>query len=132
MEKRDLRNRLTDIINEEVKTVLAERSYKYGGLLDPDNFDPIDPEIHIVGFGTMTRAALRREIANRLVGASKTATSAAGGGPGSFRKFQQLSTDLSDKGVLGIMIQAELEVANELENRRTKGGRRATPIPKQF
>jgi len=132
MEKRDLRDKLNSIIKEEVKTVLSERSYKYGGLLDPDNFDPIDPEIHIVGFGTMTRSALRLEIAKRLEGALKTSKSAAAGGPGSYRKFQQLSTDLSSKGVLGMMIQAELEVADELENKRTKGGRRGTPIPKQF
>jgi hypothetical protein len=30
------------------------------------------------------------------------------------------------------MLQAEIEVAEELEDRRKKGGRRATPIPKQF
>lgn len=132
MKKRDLRDKLNSIIKEEVKTVLSERSYKYGGLLDPDNFDPIDPEIHIVGFGTMTRSALRLEIVKRLEGALKTSKSAAAGGPGSYRKFQQLSTDLSNKGVLGMMIQAELEVADELENKRTKGGRRGIPIPKQF
>jgi hypothetical protein len=29
------------------------------------------------------------------------------------------------------MIKAELDVAEELESMRTKGGRRAVPIPKQ-
>ena len=38
--KSDLHNRLKDIIKEEVKTALTERSYKAGGLLDPENFDP--------------------------------------------------------------------------------------------
>ena len=46
MEKRDLHNKLNSIIKEEIKSVLTERSYKYGGLLDPENFDPIDPEVH--------------------------------------------------------------------------------------
>jgi hypothetical protein len=132
MEKRDLRNKLNDIIKEEITSVLNERSYKYGGLLDPDNFDPIDPEIHVVGFGTLTRSALRLEIAKRLEGAVKTARDASSGSAGSYRKYQQLSTDLSTTGVLGLMIKAELEVADELEERRKKGGRRGTPIPKQY
>ena len=56
MKKQDLRNRLKQLIKEEVGSVIAERSYRYGGLLDPDKFDPVDPEIHIVGFGTMARS----------------------------------------------------------------------------
>lgn len=132
MEKRDLRDKLNNIIKEEVQTVLSERSYKYGGLLDPDNFDPIDPEIHIIGWGTLTRSALRREIARRLAGLAKTAKDAAAGDSGSFRKFSNISNDMSPKSVLFTMLQAEIEVAEELEDRRKKGGRRATPIPKQF
>ena len=88
MNKQDLRNKLKTIIVKEVTSVLAERSYKYGGLLDPDTFDPVDPEIHIVGFGTMARSSLRQEIVTRLEGAYKTAKDAAAGGPNSYDKFK--------------------------------------------
>ena len=132
MNKSDLRNKLKTIIVEEVNSILAERSYKYGGLLDPEKFDPIDPEIHIVGFGTMARSSLRQEIVTRLEGAYKTAKDAAAGGPNSYDKFKSLEGVLEDKGVLMQQIKAEAEIANELEQLRTKGGRRAVPIPKQL
>lgn len=132
MKKTDLRNKLESIIEEEVNNVLAERTYKHGGLLDPKNFDPIDPEVHITGYGTMTRSALRREIAKRLEGAAATAKTAATGKSGSYRMYKNLNTDLEDKNVLSMFIKAEIEVAEELEELRTKGGRRSTPIPKQF
>ena len=126
MKKTDLRNKLESIIKEEVNNVLAERTYKHGGLLDPKNFDPIDPEVHITGYGTMTRSALRREIAKRLEGTAATGKS------GSYQMYKNLNTDLEDKNVLSMFIKAEIEVAEELEDIRTKGGRRSTPIPKQF
>lgn len=132
MKKTDLRNKLESIIKEEVNNVLAERTYKHGGLLDPKNFDPIDPEVHITGYGTMTRSALRREIAKRLEGAAATAKTAATGKSGSYQMYKNLNTDLEDKNVLSMFIKAEIEVAEELEDIRTKGGRRSTPIPKQF
>ena len=132
MKKTDLRNKLESIIKEEVNNVLAERTYQHGGLLDPKNFDPIDPEVHITGYGTMTRSALRREIAKRLEGAAATAKTAATGKSGSYRMYKNLNTDLEDKNVLSMFIKAEIEVAEELEELRTKGGRRSTPIPKQF
>ena len=81
MNKKDLRNKLKQLIKEEVTSALSERSYKFGGLLDPGQFDPIDPEIHIIGFGTMARSSLRQEIVTRLEGALKTAKDAAAGGP---------------------------------------------------
>ena len=132
MKKQDLRNKLKEIINEEVKSVLAERSYQYGGLLDPDKFDPVDPEVHIVGFGTMARSALRKEIVTRLEGALNTAKSAAIGKSTSYDSYKSLEGVLEDKGVLMQQIKAEQEIANELEQLRTKGGRRAIPIPKQL
>jgi hypothetical protein len=133
MEKgKDLQNKLDELIREEIQFVLNEREYKYGGLLDPKNFDPVDPDIHIAGYGTMTRSALRREIAKRLEGAAKTAKTAAAGGPGSFRMYSNLVADLEDKNVLALFINAEVEVAKQLEELRTKGGRRSIPIPKQF
>ena len=132
MKKQDLRNKLKGIIIQEVKSVLAERSYQYGGLLDPEKFDPVDPEVHIVGFGTMARSALRKEIVTRLEGALNTAKSAAAGSDTSYDSYKSLEGVLEDKGVLMQQIKAEIEIANELEQLRTKGGRRAIPIPKQL
>ena len=132
MKKQDLRNKLKGIIIQEVKSVLAERSYQYGGLLDPEKFDPVDPEVHIVGFGTMARSALRKEIVTRLEGALNTAKSAAAGTNTSYDSYKSLEGVLEDKGVLMQQIKAEIEIANELEQLRTKGGRRSIPIPKQF
>ena len=132
MNKQDLKNRIKSLVKEEVESVLKERTYKFGGLLDPDKFDPVDPEVHIVGFGTMNRSSLRKEIATRIEGALKTATDAAAGGPNSYDKYKSLEGVFEDKGVLMLQIKAEIEIANELEQLRTKGGRRAIPIPKQF
>ena len=132
MDKQDLLNRIKGLVKEEVSSILSERNYQYGGLLDPDNFDPVDPEIHIVGFGTMARSSLRKEIATRLEGALQTAKDASAGGPNSYDKYKSLEGVLEDKGVLMQQIKAEVEIANQLEQLRIKGGRRAIPIPKQF
>tara|TARA_R110000851_G_scaffold26560_1_gene75192 strand:- start:897 stop:1295 length:399 start_codon:yes stop_codon:yes gene_type:complete len=132
MNKLDLVNRIKGLVKEEVSSVLSERTYQYGGLLDPDEFDPVDPEIHIVGFGTMSRSSLRTEIGTRLEGALKTAKDAAAGGPNSYDKYKSLEGVLEDKGVLMQQIKAEQEIANQLEQLRIKGGRRAIPIPQQF
>tara|TARA_R100001163_G_C4933198_1_gene108249 strand:+ start:79 stop:477 length:399 start_codon:yes stop_codon:yes gene_type:complete len=132
MKKQDLKNRLKHLIIQEVKDVIAERSYQYGGLLDKENFDPVDPEVHIVGFGTMARSALRKEIVTRLEGALNTAKSAAAGSDTSYDSYKSLEGVLEDKGVLMQQIKAEQEIANELEQLRTKGGRRSIPIPKQL
>ena len=132
MNKQDLANRIKGLVKEEVKSVLAERTYKYGGLLDPETFDPVDPEVHIIGFGTMTRSALRTEIATRIEGAMATAKDAAAGGSNSYDKYKSLEGVFTDKGVLMNQIKAEIEISQQLESLRTKGGRRAQPIPKQF
>ena len=132
MNKQDLANRLKSIVKEEVSSILSERNYVHGGLLDPENFDPVDPEVHIIGFGTMTRSSLRTEIATRIEGAMKTAKDAAMGGSNSFDKYKSLQGVFEDKGVLVQQIKAEVEIANQLEQLRIKGGRRSIPIPKQF
>ena len=132
MKKQDLRNKLKGIIIQEVKSVIAERSYQYGGLLDPEKFDPVDPEVHIVGFGTMARSSLRKEIVTRLEGALYTAKTAAAGSETSYDSYRSLEGVLEDKGILMQQIKAEIEIPNELEQLRTKGGRRAIPIPKQL
>ena len=132
MNKRDLANRIKGLVKEEVDSVLSERSYVHGGILDPENFDPVDPEVHIVGFGAMSRSSLRTEIATRREGALKTAKDAAAGGSNSFDKYKSLAGVFEDKAVLMLQINAEIEIANQLESLRTKGGRRAQPIPQQF
>ena len=132
MKKTDLYNRLKGLIKEEVESAINERSYRHGGLLDPKDFDPVDPEVHIVGFGTMNRSSLRKEIATRIEGALKTASDASAGGPNSYDKYKSLEGVFEDKGVLMLQIKAEIEIAEELEKLRKKGGRRAQPIPKQF
>ena len=132
MNRQDLANRIKHLVKEEVGTVLSERSYQYGGILDPENFDPVDPEVHIVGFGAMSRSSLRTEIATRIEGALKTAKDAATGGSNSFDKYKSLAGVFEDKAVLMLQINAEIEIANQLESLRTKGGRRAQPIPQQF
>tara|TARA_R110000822_G_scaffold203067_2_gene339994 strand:+ start:126 stop:524 length:399 start_codon:yes stop_codon:yes gene_type:complete len=132
MNRQDLANRIKHLVKEEVSTVLSERSYQYGGILDPENFDPVDPEVHIVGFGAMSRSSLRTEISTRIEGALKTAKDAAAGGPNSFDKYKSLAGVFEDKAVLMLQINAEIEIANQLESLRTKGGRRAQPIPQQF
>ena len=132
MNRQDLANRIKHLVKEEVSTVLSERSYQYGGILDPENFDPVDPEVHIVGFGAMSRSSLRTEISTRIEGAMKTAKDAAAGGPNSFDKYKSLAGVFEDRAVLMLQINAEIEIANQLESLRTKGGRRAQPIPQQF
>jgi len=132
MKKQDLRNKLKGIIVQEVRNIIAERTYTNGGLLNPDKFDPVDPEVHIVGFGTMARSALRKEIVTRLEGALNTAKTAAVGSDTSYDSYKSLEGVLEEKGILMQQIKAEQEIANELEQLRTKGGRRAQPIPKQL
>ena len=131
MKRSDLKNKLKTIVKEEVSSLLAERDYKYGGLLDPDEFDPIDPEVHVIGFGTMARSALRQDIVRRLQGALKTAKDAATGGSNSYDKFKSLEGVLEPNGVLQQQLKAESEISDQLEQLRSKGGRRAIPIPKQ-
>lgn len=132
MEKRDLITRLKEVIREEVQLAINENEYKYGGILDPKDFDPVDPEVHVVGFGTMTRSALRSEIVKRLGSIYATAKDAAAGKSNSYDKYNALSTDLGPTGIINQLIKAEVEIANQLENMRSQGGRRPIPIPKQY
>lgn len=127
----DFKNKLREMIVEEMNNMLNETSYKYGGLLDPKDFDPIDPEVHIVGFGSMSRSQLRDGITSRIDAMSKTAADAASSND-AYRKYKSLLALVQEKSVIQQMIRAEIEVAEQMEAMRTKGGRRATPIPKQM
>ena len=50
MQDEDLRNRLKQIIREEVDQLIAEESsYKFGTLADPKDMDPNDPGVDITG-----------------------------------------------------------------------------------
>lgn len=131
MKHQDLKNKIREIIVDELNNIISESTYKYGGLLDPTNFDPNDPEIHIVGYGSMTRSALRSSIASRLQGLSKTADSATAAET-PYNMYTTILNTIQDKGVLNQLIRAEIEVTEQLEALRKKGGRRAMPIPKQM
>jgi hypothetical protein len=131
MKNNDLYNKLKDIVNEELNSLINERSYKFGGILDPKDFDPVDPQIHVVGFGTMSRTSLRKEIVTRLEGALKSAKSAASNPSVAYDTYKTLEGILGDDSVLMLQMKADIEVSDQLEDLRKKGGRRAIPIPPQ-
>ena len=131
MQGKDLKNRLKEIIREEVAALLSEKSYKFGTLANPKEMDPNDPMVKVNGFGTLNRSSIRTQIVDRLSGALTTAKDAAEGSPSSYEAYNQLQDLISDDGVLFKLIGAELDIANQLEAKRLKGGRRSIPIPKQ-
>lgn len=127
---KDLKDKLRNLISEEIAGIMMEASGRAGGLLNPKDFDPVDPEVHITGYGTMTRSALREEIARRLEMLTKSAKEAAAAET-SYANYESMLPLLTEKGMIASLIRAELAVADELESIRTQGGRRTTPIPKQ-
>ena len=131
MKKTYLHNILKSIIEDEVESVLSERKYKYGGVLDLEKLDPVDPQIHIVGFGTMSRTSLRKEIVTRLEGALKSAKNAAANPSVAYDTYKTLEGILGDESVLMLQMLADNEVSDQLEELRKKGGRRTMPIPPQ-
>jgi len=131
MQGKDLKNRLKQIIREEVSAALNEESYKFGTLADPKDMDPNDPMVKVSGFASLNRSSIRNQIVDRLSGALATAKDAAKGGPTSYEAYKQLQDLISDAGILYKLIGAELDIANQLEGKRLKGGRRSIPIPKQ-
>ena len=131
MQGKDLKNRLQQIIREEVASLVKEESYKFGTLADPKDMDPNDPMVKVEGFGTLNRSSIRSQIVDRLSGALTTAKDASKGGPSSYEAYKQLQDLISDAGILYKLIGAELDIANQLESKRLKGGRRSVPIPKQ-
>ena len=131
MKNVDLNNKLKDIVKEEINLIINEASYKYGGVLDPKDFDPVDPQVHVVGFGTMAISALREEIVTRLEGALKSAESAASNPSVAYDTYKTLEGILGEESVLMLQMRADIEVSEQLEELRKKGGRRAIPIPPQ-
>jgi len=131
MQGKDLKNRLKQIIREEVELLIKEDSYKFGRLADPKDMDPIDPMVKVTGFATLNRSSIRGQIVDRLSGALATAKDAGKGGDSSYEAYKQLQDLISDSGILYKLIGAELDIANQLEAKRLKGGRRSVPIPKQ-
>ncbi len=131
MQGKDLKNRLQQIIREEVNLYIKEESYKFGTLADPKDMDPNDPMVKVKGFASLNRSSIRTQIVDRLSGALTTAKDAAKGQPESYEAYKQLQTLISDAGILYRLIGAEIDIANQLEAKRLKGGRRSIPIPKQ-
>jgi len=130
MHGKDLKNKLLEIIKEEVRLVVNEATVS--SLADPKKMDPNDPEIYVKGFGTYTRSALRLQIANRLKTIADTAKKAAAGGPMAATYYKNLDGLVGEGSIISALIKAEMETATELEALRKKGGRRSMPIPKQF
>ena len=122
-----LRDKIKNLVIEELNTIMNET--QAGSLLNKD-FDPVDPEVHIAGYGVMLRSQLRTEITNRITALAKTAKLAETDET-PYDSYKTMMGIIGDKGILMRFIQAELAVADELEAMRTKGGRRAIPIPKQ-
>jgi hypothetical protein len=120
------------IVREEISKIMEETG-KYGALANPKTVDPVDPEIIIKGFGSYTRTTLRDSIASRLSQLSKLAKDAnASQDPEtSNRLMRNLAAAVDPSNVLYHMIKADVEVSDQLESMRTKGGRRSMPIPKQ-
>jgi hypothetical protein len=131
MQGKDLKNKLKQIIREEVIAAIKEETYKFGTLADPKDMDPNDPMVKVKGFASLNRSSIRTQIVDRLSGALATAKDAAKGGESSYQAYKQLQDLISDAGILYKLIGAELDVANALESKRLKGGRRSIPIPKQ-
>jgi hypothetical protein len=123
---------IVKIIREETEKIMKEASYKNGGLLDPKQFDPFNPEVHVSGFGSMDRNTLRKGIYSRLTGVANTAKEAAKGGPMSYNRYKSLVGMLEETNVIMTMIKAEIEIAEQIEAIRKKGGRRDVQIPKQM
>lgn len=120
------------IVKEEYSK-LMEESEKYGTLANPKNVDPIDPELIVKGFGSYTRSTLRDSIANRLQQLSKLAKDAnsAQDPETANRLMRNLASAIDPSNVLFHMIKADVEISEQMESMRTKGGRRSMPIPKQ-
>lgn len=131
MKHTDLNNKLKNIVKEEINLIINETTYKHGGLLDPKDFDPVDPQVHVVGFGTMSRSSLRDEIVTRLEGALKSAQNAASNPDTAYDTYKTLEGVLGEESVLMLQMRADIEVSDQLEELRQKGGRRAIPIPPQ-
>jgi hypothetical protein len=120
------------IVKEEYSK-LMEESGKYGTLANPKNVDPIDPELIVKGFGSYTRSTLRDSVANRLQQLSKLAKDAnsAQDPETANRLMRNLAAAIDPSNVLFHMIKADVEISEQMEEMRTKGGRRSMPIPKQ-
>ena len=128
MEHKDFKNKLRALIIEELNAINEEG--RYGSLLNAKEFDPVDPEVHITGYGAMSRSSLRREIARRLATATKSAQEAISKET-SYDDYKAILELFGDNGMITKFIKAEQEVADQLEDIRTKGGRRTKPIPPQ-
>ena len=104
-----------------------------GSLLDTKDFNPDDPEIIVSGFGTYSISALQLAILNRINGVYKIAAEASKSEPHiAYRLYNNIRILLDPKtGVIPRLVQANLDVSNQLDAMRAKGGKRNIIIPKQ-
>ena len=127
MHGKDLKNKLIDIIKEEVRILIDESSGKVSSLADPKKMDPNDPEIYVKGFGTYTRSALRLQIANRLKTIADTAKKAAAGGPMAAAYYKNLDGNLIYQST-----DASTEKQLELEFRKDYVINESIAMPEDF
>lgn len=113
--------------------IVKPDSHAVGQLVDATNFNPDDPEILVSGFGTYSRSALQLAILNRLKGLYKIASEASKSEPHvAYRLYNNIRILLDTKtGVIPRLVQAEIDVSNQLDAMRAKGGKRNIIIPKQ-
>jgi len=132
------KNKIIQEFRDDIDKILNQLNFNkvnenVGVLKDTKNFDPDDPEVIVSGFGSWNRSALRMAIVNRLEGLLRTAKTAANtDGPAAYNMYNNMRNLLDSKSsVIFRLIQAELDVAEQLETIRRKGGRRNFIIPKQ-
>jgi len=132
------KNKIIQEFRDDIDKILNQLNFNkvnenVGVLKDTKNFDPDDPEVIVSGFGSWNRSALRMAIVNRLEGLLRTAKTAANtNGPAAYSMYNNMRNLLDSKSsVIFRLIQAELDVAEQLETIRRKGGRRNFIIPKQ-
>ncbi len=124
---------LIKLINDDIRTNIEEAA-PMGKLENagPD-MDVLDPSIEISGFRTMKRSTAIEFVYRRLDGLAKSLRAAKNDPTQIYTRAKSMRDALDPKtGELYATVQALIDVAEELDALREKGGRRETPIPKQI
>ncbi len=115
------KSRIKEIIKEELEGPV-------GRIADPRSFDPEDPQVIVRGAGTYRRSHVRKKINAMLADLSDRSRLAR-----SASDYQVIDRLIYQKwGNLKHFLQAELDVAEELEQMRRRGGIRSRGISKQY
>jgi hypothetical protein len=123
---------LTKLMNDDIRINIDEKTFM--GKLEDDGpkMDVLDPSIVIDGFRTMKRSTAIEFLYRRLDGLTKSLRS-ANTPEQIYTRAKSLRDSLDPRtGEIFATVQALIDVAEELEAIRSKGGRRDVPIPKQI